>query len=62
MNEIKAADKVQLIPRGPVMTVNFVENLGDGEEAGCVWFDGKNEKREGRFRVTSLRLVKKMSA
>jgi len=56
MAEIKAGDVVQLKSGGPEMTVNFVENDGGGEVAACSWFI-KDKRQDGRFAVTSLKLV-----
>jgi|HubBroStandDraft_5_1064220.scaffolds.fasta_scaffold151335_1 uncharacterized protein YodC (DUF2158 family) len=54
--EIKAGDTVKLKSGGPTMTVSKLKEWKGVMEARCEWFDG-NQKNEGSFPLTSLRLV-----
>ncbi|MGA8221158.1 MAG: DUF2158 domain-containing protein [Candidatus Acidiferrales bacterium] len=56
-DEIKQGTMVKLKAGGPLMTVNFLENLGDTEEAACTWFDDKHTSHRGCFPVSSLKVV-----
>jgi uncharacterized protein YodC (DUF2158 family) len=53
---LKSGDVVQLKSGGPDMTVNFVENDGATEVAGCSWFIN-NKKESSRFPTATLKLV-----
>jgi uncharacterized protein YodC (DUF2158 family) len=44
---------VRLKSGGPDMTVEKVE----GDLATCIWFDGKNQPQNGKYRVSTLKKV-----
>ena len=59
--DLKIGDTVQLKSGGPAMTIRSIENYSGGrQEALCDWFDG-NDKKEGKYPLTSLKLYTEAS-
>lgn len=54
-DKIKAGDVVVLRSGGPKMTVRTIS--GNGDEADLDWFDLDQQLRQGKTKLTSLRLV-----
>jgi uncharacterized protein YodC (DUF2158 family) len=57
VNEIKEGVAVQLISGGPKMMVTSVGDYYGTMSVWCEWFDEKNKPQQGRFALTSVKLV-----
>jgi len=57
VSEIKAGIAVQLITGGPKMMVTKVGDYYGAMSVWCEWFDEKNKPQQGRFAITSVKVV-----
>ena len=57
MTEIVVGRTVRLKSGGPIMTVENVETEKTELQARCVWFDDRNQPREGIYAFSSLVVV-----
>lgn len=56
MNGFRVGDTVMLKSGGPTMTVAEVNDNGS---LFCIWFDGKNERKQNSFKAETLDHVEK---